>query len=253
MSSPVVMITGAGGGLGSALACEHGSMGHRLALVDRNKEALERVYLMLRARGHQALAIEADITDDEACRRAVEDSLREFGHLDILYNNAGIPLRSSFDETDVEAFERVIDVNLMGSVRITRAALEPIKERGGRIAAISSVAGFAPLTGRSAYAASKHGMHGFFETLRSEVHSKGVSVTMVCPGYISTSFRKHATDGASELAPGQAARQIYNGVMERQRLVLVGTTARFSWWISRLAPRVFERLMRRSVRDEFPG
>ncbi len=248
----VILITGAGGGLGCALTRAHAEKGHSLVLVDRDPQGLERSYMMARALGCEAIRVEADVSNLRDCRRAVDLARRKFGGLDVLYNNAGVALRALFEESDAQEVERVLDVNFLGAVRMTEAALSSLRSRAGRIVAVSSVAGFAPLTGRSAYAASKHALHGFFGSLRSEVAADGVSVSLVCPGYLNTQFRSHATDGANEMDVGEAARAIVDAVDDRQPMILVGRTARLSWWVHRLAPSVFERLMRRSVRREFP-
>jgi UDP-glucose 4-epimerase len=250
--SRVVMVTGAGGGLGYALAQAHAERGHRLVLVDLDADALERTYMMVRALGAKAVCVECDVRDGVQCREAVATAEQRFGGLDTLYNNAAIPLRGLFEDIDADQVARVIDVNVLGSVRMTEAALPLIRKSGGRIAAISSVAGFAPLVGRTAYAASKHALHGFFESLRTEVDAAGVSVTLACPSYIKTAFREGATDGAAELDVNVAANAIVDAVEARQRLALVGRTAKLSWWVNRFAPSVFEKLMRRSVREEFP-
>ena len=249
---PVVLITGAGGGLGRELAGEHARRGHRLVLVDRDAEELERAYMMVRARGAEAVRLVGDICDVGHCNEAVEAAEERFGGVDILYNNAGIPLRALFEESDADEVKRVMDVNFLGAVQMTEAALDLLRTRRGRVAVTSSVAGFAPLVGRSAYAASKHALHGFFESLRCEVEGDGVSVSLICPGYLNTKFRDHAADGAEELDVSEAARVIVDAVDERQPLVLVGRTARMAGWVRRLAPGAFEKLMRRSVAAEFP-
>lgn len=250
--SSVVMITGAGGGLGLALARAHAERGHRLVLVDRDPTGLERTYMMVRGKGAKAVRVECDVRDQAQCEQAVDAAHNSFGRLDTLYNNAAIPLRGMFKDTDADQVARVLDVNLMGAVRMTEAALPLIRASRGRIAAVSSIAGFAPLTGRTAYAASKHALHGFFESLRTEVAGDGVSVTLACPTYIKTAFRKDAVDGAAELDANVAARAIVDAVEARQCLALVGRTARLAWWANRFAPSVFEKLMRRSVKEEFP-
>ncbi|MFW6053988.1 MAG: SDR family NAD(P)-dependent oxidoreductase, partial [Persicimonas sp.] len=107
-------------------------------------------------------------------------------------------------------------------------------------------------TGRTAYAASKHALHGFFGSLHSEVLADDVSISLVCPQYLNTGFRKEAADGAKELDVAEVAETIADAVEARRRMVLIGTTAKMAWWAQRLAPTVFERLMRHSVRDEFP-
>lgn len=247
-----VLITGAGGGLGFELARAHARRGDRLALLERDPTALERTFMMVRASGAQALAINADLRDPADCQRAIAQTSEAFGGIDLLYNNAAIPSRALFADTTSARIEEVIDVNLMGAVRITEAALPYLTRSRGRICAISSVAGFAPLTGRTAYAASKHALHGFFDSLRTELVDQGVSVTLACPAYIKTAFRKDARDNASELNPSEVADAIIDATIHRRRIALIGATARQAYWLHKFAPSIFERLMRRSVKDEFP-
>jgi NAD(P)-dependent dehydrogenase (short-subunit alcohol dehydrogenase family) len=248
----VVVLTGAGGGLGYALARVHASRGHNLVLLDNDEAALERTYMMVRAQGGEAIRRQADVCSEDDCHEAVRAAERAFGGVDVLYNNAAIGLRSFFHDSDAAEVAKVLDVNFLGAVRMTQAALRLLRRRAGRIAVISSVAGFAPLTGRTAYAASKHALHGFFGSLRSELLADGVSISLVCPGYLNTGFREDAADGASELDVDQAAEAIVEAVQTRRRMLLVGRTAKLAWWVRRIAPTVFERLMRRSVKDEFP-
>lgn len=248
----VVIITGAGGGLGYALARVHAENGHRLVLFEKDQARLERTYMMVRALGAEAICIEGDVCDSSDCGRAVDAARRAFGGIDVLYNNAGIPLRGLFKDIDSNDVERVLEVNFMGSVKMTEAALPALRRSAGRIAVISSVAGFAPLTGRTAYAASKHALHGFFGSLRSELLADGVCISIVCPGYLNTKFRHQANDGARQMDVDEAARAIADAVERRQPLALVGRTARLAMWVHRLSPSTFERLMRRSVEEEFP-
>lgn len=243
----VVMITGAGGGLGSALARVHAELGHNLVLLDLSAEALKKTAAMAEERGAEALRVECDVRAQEQCQRAVDAALERFGHLDTLYNNAAIPLRGEFSAGGADQLKRVMEVNLIGAARMTQAALPAISAQRGRVAAISSVAGFSPLAGRTAYVASKHALHGFFGSLRLEVARSGVSVTLACPSYIKTSFRAGSEDKRAELHPDFAARTIAAGVEARERVVLVGRRAKFAWIASRLAPRAFERLTRRDV------
>jgi short-subunit dehydrogenase len=158
-----------------------------------------------------------------------------------------------------------MDVNFFGAANLTRAALAPIVARQGFIVAISSVAGFAPLVGRTGYAASKHALHGFFDSLRSEVEGAGVGVTLVCPSFIRTGIGSAATDGSGapvssprittggESSPGEIAEEIFEAVAAGRTLLLPDATARKAWWLSRLLPQVYARMMKRRMGGEFPG
>ncbi len=204
-----------------------------------------------------------DITDPAACQAAVESILANFGALDGLINNAGISHRSLLADTEPDVIRRVMEVNFFGATNLTQAALPHIAARRGFIVAISSVAGFAPLTGRTGYAASKHALHGFFDSLRSEVEGAGVGVTLVCPSFIRTGIGAAATDGSGapasspritsggESTPEEIAAKIFDAVRAGRKLLLPDATSRKAWWLSRLAPGLYARIMKQRVGSEF--
>jgi NAD(P)-dependent dehydrogenase (short-subunit alcohol dehydrogenase family) len=252
-----VAITGAAGGLGTALARAFDQAGARLALLD-----LEAPRALADELGGGALALSCDVTEPAACAAAVEAVVDRLGRLDVLVNNAGITHRSPFASTDVEVLRRVMDVNFFGAVHATRAALQPLQASAGLVVAVSSVAGFAPLLGRTGYAASKHALEGFMGTLRGEVAGSGLDVLVVRPGFLDTPLTRRALgpDGqrvthaqravGSRMHPDQAAQAIVRAAARRQRELVLTPVARASWWLTRLVPRLYESLMRRTQRSE---
>lgn len=261
----VVLISGAGGGLGAALCRRYAAAGAKIAALDVDVGALAALVGALHEGGARALALKGDIADPASCQAAVADTLAHFGGLDGLINNAGISHRSLLMDTDPEVIRRVMEVNFFGAANLTQAALAHIVARRGFIAAISSVAGFAPLIGRTGYAASKHALHGFFESLRSEVEAEGVGVTLVCPSFIRTGIGTRATDGSGapassprittggESSPEEIAARVFDAVAEGRALLLPDRTARKAWWLSRLAPGLYARIMKRRIGAEFSG
>ena len=254
-----VLVTGAAGGLGAALCRRFAAAGARIAATDVDAAGLDALVAELRAAGAQAQALPADITDPDACRAVVDAALAHFGALDGLVNNAGISHRSLLGRTDPQIIRRVMEVNIFGAVALTHAALPHVVARRGVIVAISSVAGFAPLIGRTGYAASKHALHGFFDSLRSEVEDAGVGVTVVCPSFIATGIGAAAlnTSGprvttGGESSPDAIARRIVEAAARGRRLLLPDRTSRMAWWVSRLAPALYARLMKRRLGGEFP-
>jgi len=260
-----VLISGAAGGLGTALCRRFAAAGAHIAATDLDAGRLEALAAGLRDRGSQALALPGDITDAAHCRAAVQALLAHFGTLDGLINNAGISHRSLLQDTDPGVIRRVMEVNFFGALHLTHAALPHITARRGVIAAVSSVAGYAPLIGRTGYCASKHALHGFFDSLRSEVEGAGVGVTLVCPSFIRTGIGAAALGGNGAAASGprltsggestaeDIADRIFDAVAEDRRLLLPDRTSRLAWWISRLAPISYARAMKRRLGAEFPG
>ncbi len=258
----VVLVTGGGGGLGRALAHAWSAAGARIAVVDRDAAAAEAVAGELGADGTGAFGIAADVADQAECTRAVDACIARYGRLDVLVANAGISHRSAFASTDAAVIRRVLDVNFFGAVNCTRAALPHLQSSRGAIVAVSSVAGYAPLAARTGYAASKHALHGFYDSLRTELAPQGVDVTLVCPSFIATGIGRNALGGDGRpvrhdqvtvgrpLDPARVAARVVDAVARRRRLLRVGATAHLAWWLSRLAPATYARLMARRVRAE---
>jgi NAD(P)-dependent dehydrogenase (short-subunit alcohol dehydrogenase family) len=257
-----VVVSGAGGGLGRALALRFARGGARVVALDRDTGAVGAVTSELAQAGFEALAISCDVTDTNACQAAIEAAVERFGRIDVLVNNAGISHRSAFAATETAVLRRVIEVNLFGAINLTRPALPALQQARGLIVAVSSVAGFTPLIARTGYAASKHALHGFFESLRTELAPDGIGVMMVCPSFIATGIDRNALgpDGGAAthaqvvvgrpLRPDDVADRVFRGAERHRRLLLIGRTARTAWWLSRLAPSLYERIMARKLHGE---
>jgi len=257
-----LLVTGAGGGLGRAIAERFAEAGARIIALDKDAAGVEALAAELRARGRECLALECDVSDADACARAIAAGVARFGALDVLVNNAGMSHRSGFADTDLGVIRRVMEVNFFGAVNCTKAALPHLIERRGLIVSISSVAGYAPLIARTGYAASKHAMHGFFESLRTELGAHGVHVMMVCPSFIATRIDRNALGGdgrpvrhaqltvGEPLTAAAAAERVFTAAGRGRRLLFIGRTARAAFWISRLAPALYEQIMARRLRGE---
>ena len=253
-----ILISGAAGGLGAALCRRFAKAGAHIAALDLDAPRLAALVAELQAQGAQALALPCDITDEAACRAAVAATLAHFGGLDGLINNAGISQRSLLRDTDPAVIRRVMEVNFFGALYLTHAALPHITAQRGAIAAISSVAGYAPLIGRSGYAASKHALHGFFDSLRTEVEDAGVTVTLVCPSFIATGIGEAAlaasgprVTAGGESTPEDIAARIFDAMAEGRALLLPDRTSRLAWWLNRLLPATYAKTMKRRVGAEF--
>ena len=254
-----VVITGAAGGIGRALAHRFGHAGARVALFDRDEEGLSALAEELAALGVEALPQPCDVTSLASCRAAFAATCERWGGIDTLIANAGITHLGPFVETDVDVIRRVLEVNFFGAVNCTKAALDSLIERRGRIVVLSSVAGFAPLATRSGYAASKHALHGFFGSLRAELRGTGVGVTLVCPSFVRTAIGESALGGdggrprmarsetGTPMDPESVAETIFRAVSRGRRLVLISPIAKLSYLLTRCWPALYERSMLRRL------
>lgn len=238
-----VLVTGAAGGIGSEVAAILERRGCRVIAADLAADAPCREPIAL------------DVTDDAAVAAAVE----AIAPLDGLVLAHGLTSLGPAVGTSVEAVRKVIEVNLLGAISVATAALPGLIERSGRIAVMSSVAGFAPLVHRTAYSASKHGLHGWFESLDAE--QPEVSVTMVAPSFTATGIEDRAVhraegDQGSWSTTGEilqaieVAEAVVGGMDERAPLVLPSKTSRRAHRLHRLAPKTYRRVMRRRVLGE---
>ena len=251
----VVVVTGAAGGIGLATAWAFAREGARVALLDVDAARLEEAREAMAQDGHEVLALPCDVRDAAACAAVVQAVVDAWGGVDVLVNNAGLSHRSLLADTDASVLRRVMDVNFFGAVHCTQAALASLSSRRGTIVAVSSVAGFAPLVGRTGYAASKHALHGFFDSLRSEVSALGVNVLLVCPSYVDTAIDAHALagDGSTSSAkkvvvgkldtPASVAAAMVDAVTRRRHRLVLSSVGKSAWWLSRLLPDVYERVM----------
>jgi NAD(P)-dependent dehydrogenase (short-subunit alcohol dehydrogenase family) len=258
----VLVVTGGASGLGRAIALRFAKSGARVVALDRDQAQIDSFASELAALCADSLCMTVDVTDAPACDEAIAAAVARFGNIDVLVNNAGISHRSGFAATKPEVIRRVVEVNFFGAVNCTHAALPHLLASRGVIVAISSVAGFAPLIGRTAYAASKHALHGFFESLRTEVAPAGVDVVMICPSFVATGIDRHAlgADGrpvrhaqvvvGERATPEAVADRIFGAASRGEPLVLIGRTAKLAWWVSRLAPRYYERAVAKRLRAE---
>lgn len=258
----VVVITGAAGGIGSAFSRRFARAGARLAVLDIDVGRARELAAELGATGGEALGLACDVTDESSCRAAIEAVVHHFSGIDVLINNAGITHRSAFANTDVAVFRKVMAVNFFGSLHCTKAALTSLCERRGLIVTISSIAGIAPLYGRTGYAASKHALHGLFASLRAEMEPSGVDVLLVCPGFTDTGLSTSALDGDGSVTkhpqsrvgamatPDSVAEAVLQAASRSQPLLVLSATGRVTYLLNRLSPRLYEKLMARALRHE---
>lgn len=193
MSQKTILITGASSGIGRALAIYYSKLHCQLILSARRKEELESLKKICEENGSKAVTILADLSKDEDVVQLAQKTIEAFGRLDILINNAGVSQRGAVAETLFEVDRKIMEINYFGQIHLTKLLLPEIKKTHGNIVVLSSLSGLFGFPLRSAYAASKHALHGFFETLQLE--EKNIATTLVCPGRIKTDISLSALTG----------------------------------------------------------
>ncbi len=258
----VVVVTGAASGIGLAICRKFASAGANIALLDMDNEALSACEQEFADNGYKAIAIPCDVTKQEECESAMERVIADFGGIDVLVNNAGITQRGAFVDTHISVYRKVMEVNFFGSLYCTKAAIQSLIQRKGLIIVNESMAGIAPLLGRTGYSASKHALHGMFTSLRTEVKDKGVHVLIVCPGFIKTNLQSRALgyDGSvtdhpqstigKQDTPEHAAEEIYKAAVKRKYMLVLTPVGKIGYLLSRLFPIFYERVMAHKLKSE---
>jgi short-subunit dehydrogenase len=267
MKGKTVVITGASSGIGEELAVALAARGAHVVLAARDEAALAAVKQRCEQAGGRALVVPTDVSDPEACRRLVERSVAEFGGIDVLVNNAGLGMRGRFEDvTDLSVFERLMRVNYLGSVYCSHHALPHLKARRGLLVAVSSLTGKSGAPTRSGYAATKHAMQGFFDSLRIELRDSGVDVLVVSPGFVTTNIRARAlgpdgTAGHENIAEEQGNRMmdartcadlILRAMERRERELVMMPAAKLMLALKALAPGVIDRIASRMMKQVRP-
>jgi NAD(P)-dependent dehydrogenase (short-subunit alcohol dehydrogenase family) len=262
LSGQVVIITGASEGIGRALALALAPQRLSLVLAARNAERLASLVAECERTGSEALGVATDVADERQCRALVDSAIARFGRLDVLVNNAGSTMWARFDAlNDWSVFELLMRVNYLSSVYLTGFALPWLKQTQGRIVAVASVAGLTGVPERTAYAASKHAMIGFFDSLRIELRGSGVTVTVIAPDFVRSEIHKRALGpdgrplGESPLhqeglmTAEDCARLMVPAIEKRRRLLITSARGRFGRWLKLIAPGVIDRIAARAIRE----
>ncbi len=256
MNNKVIWITGASSGIGEALVYEYNKAGAKLIISSRNRDELFRVKANCK-NPVNIHVLSLDLEDTANLNGKAEEAIRIYGRIDMLINSGGISQRGLALETDLETEQRLMNVNFWGTAILSKAVLpNMIANGGGNIVCISSLVGKFGTRMRSAYSASKHALHGYFDSLRSEMYDKKINITIVCPGFIKTKVTLNALtangspqgtmDSAQEngMSAEECAKQIVQAVKSNKEEVYIGGKEVKGILFKRFFPLRFSKYLR---------
>ena len=248
------MVTGGTDGIGKALVESLLVQGAKVATCARHHDKLYR--LQSEFPSYPIHTVLADVSIENDCRHFIESTLKVFGGIDILINNAGVSMRGLLKDTETDVIRRVMEINFFGSVYCTKYALTSIIERKGSIVGVSSIAGYRGLPGRSGYSASKFALQGWLEAVRTELLDDGVHVMWVCPGFTASNIRnaalneKGAAQGESPLdekklsTPVEVAGDILKAIRKRKRTLVLTFTGKQTVFMNKFFPAWSDKLVK---------
>jgi short-subunit dehydrogenase len=257
-----IVLTGASEGIGRALALRLAAAQGQLVLAARDAARLESVAAECRALGAVVYTIPTDVADTAASQALIDRTIALLGGIDILVLNAGVTMWSRFDALeDLAVIERIMRVNYHGPVVQMQRALPTLKQSRGLIVAVASLAGLTGVPERSGYAASKHAIIGFCDSLRIELSGTGVDVTVIAPDFVVSEIHRRAI-GADGQALGRSpmhesrimtadecAKRIVRAIERRERLVVMSARGRLGRWLKLIAPSWVDKLAARAIRN----
>jgi NAD(P)-dependent dehydrogenase (short-subunit alcohol dehydrogenase family) len=251
-----VIVTGASAGIGAALCRRFAEEGADVALLARRKEALDKAASAVQALGRRAIPIECDVTRDEDVERAADVARRELGRIDVVVANAGIGINGAFAKLQIDDFRRQFETNVFGVLRTVRATLGDVEQTKGRIAIVGSVAPFVIAPGTVNYAMSKAAVGALAQGLEVELAPKGVSVTLILPGFVESEirlidnsgrFREDFKDPAPKfivMPTEEAAKDIVDGIWRRQPECIITGHGKLGVMLGRHTPRLVASVLR---------
>lgn len=263
MKVETVWITGASSGIGKALALKYASEAYGLIITARRLDELEKVRQGCLSKGAPFVKVYSmDMSSEEEIQSVGNLVLSENPNIDILVHNAGISQRSKFELTDLKVFKKLMQINFLSYVQLTQMILPLFKKQGhGQFIVTSSLAGKFGTAYRSGYSASKHALHGFFDSIRAEHHEDNIKVTIICPGYIKTDISKNAFNAKGEahnkmdlnqekgMLPSVLADKVFKAVKQGKYEIYIGGKERFGVYLNRIYPRWFKNLVRKQTAE----
>lgn len=257
-TNKVVWITGASSGIGKALAIELSKLDAKLILSARNEEKL--IAVKQECENSEMIKIlRLDLEDYSNFDDKVREAINWFGRIDILVNNGGISQRSLVSETTIEVDKRIMNINYLGTVALTKALLPHfIKNKSGQFVVTTSIVGKIGTPLRSSYAASKHALHGFYDSLRAENHKNNIAVTLVCPGFVNTNVSLNALtgDGTAQnkmdaatqngIEPSRFAKLMAKAIYaKKEEAYIAGAKEKLGIYAKRFFPKLLSVMIRK--------
>jgi short-subunit dehydrogenase len=253
-----IWITGASSGIGEAFARAFYKEGANLILSSRREKALLEVKKSLGQETSNVKVVLLDLTDTDSFSAKTKEALEAFGQIDVLLNNGGVSQRATVMESEMKTYRRLMEINYFGAVGLTKQVLPHMVERkSGHIIVTSSVAGKIGTKYRSGYAASKHAVQGFFNSLRQEMYQHKVAVTLLCPGFIKTNISKNALtgDGSKFNKMGDAhsnamtADEMVEKVLpkiksQKEEIYVTGLKEGLALWVQRFSPTLLNKILK---------
>jgi short-subunit dehydrogenase len=262
MKDKVVIVTGASSGIGLAMAKEFAIRNSKVVMAARSEDKLKQIESELRKKGLEAYAVRTDVSNKDDCRNLVEKTLEKYGRIDILINNAGISMRALFDNVDIEVLRQIMEVNFWGTVYCSKYALPSLIKSGGSLVAVSSIAGFQGLPGRTGYSASKFALHGLLESIRIENLKKGLHVMILTAGFTKSDIRRRALNKYGEpqgytprdedrhMKPEHVARALIKALRKKKRHKIMTLEGQLLALFKRIIPAVCDRIAYRRLSRE---
>ncbi len=250
-----VIITGGSSGIGRSSALRYGMNGYNVVFTGRNEERIKETEQLLAEKNIPHVSMKVDAASQKGAQEVIEKAIEAYGSIDTLICNAGITMRALFEDLDLSVFEKVMDINFMGTIYYVKYALPHILDAKGSIIGISSINGHRGTPARSAYTASKYAMEGFLESLRTEVMHRGVHIMSVSPGFTASNIRNTALtengdvqggsprDEGKMMSSDQVAQAVFKAHQKKKRDIVLTVQGKVAVFLNKWMPTLMDKIV----------